>query len=196
VELLVTTSLMALVGGATVASLSGGMKVWKRASQFGVAKESMLIACDWLRRDLQNIRRFAPVPFEGAYDRYTFATVAQDASDDRALPEIGQFGYFVDAPHRQLCRSFVPYRLMRQVRLTDRCQGVLDNVSRVRFSYFGTTTKQGRPEWRASWDMAEPPLAVKAELSAQDPGQEATSHTIVVRLAGSPGPGEEDGQNK
>jgi hypothetical protein len=189
---LVTTSLMTLVGGATVASLSGGMKVWKRASQFGVAQQSMLIACDRIRKDLQNVRRFAPVPFEGAYDRYTFAIVGQSASDPTPLPELGQFGYFLDERGHRLCRSFVPYRFLRQVRLTDRCQAVLDDVSRVRFSYFGITTELGGPEWRAGWDSPEPPLAVKAELTVQERGGQAMSHTIVVRLAGSPGPQEEE----
>ena len=100
-ELLVTTSLMALVGGATVASLGGGIRVWERTVKFGSRQQSVLLAFDRLRRDLQNVRRFHLVPFKGEYDAFQVAAVeGQD--------ELGARGYFLDERRHLLCRSFVP----------------------------------------------------------------------------------------
>ena len=186
VELLVTTSLMALVGGAMVAALAGGMSVWERASQMGTGQQASLIAFEWMRRDLSNARRFHPVPFEGAYDRYTFAAAERAAVDVPMPQEIGRLGYFLDERRHVLCRSFVPYRLMRGERLTDRCQAVLEDVARVRFGYFGTQEKGGEPEWSGHWDVEGEPLAVKLELVVQSGRQPPATHTMVIARPNEP----------
>ena len=184
VELLVTTSLMALVGGAAVAALSGGLRVWERAAETGTGQESLLIAFTQLRRDLQNVRAFKPVPFDGAYDRFTFATADVEHPDATGPQEVGQRGYYLDELHHVLCRAYVPYRLMRRERITDRCRTVLEGVTRVRFSYFGTDKDSGAAGWSQHWRSTEAPIAVKAELAIQsDRRQPASTQTFVINLA-------------
>ena len=186
VELLVTTSLMAVVGGTAVAALAGGLQVWGRAKEFGTQQQAILITFDQIRRDLQNTRTFQAVPFQGRYDQCAFAAVDRMDGNPDAAPEIGRLGYFLDEPHRVLCRSFVPYRLAGAARLTDRCDAVLEGVTRVRFSYFGQGKEGGEAAWRQSWDAARPPLAVKAEVSVRGAQPEATTHTLVASLTGAP----------
>ena len=187
VELLVTTSLMALVGGAAVAALSGGLRVWERAAETGTGQESLLIAFSQLRRDLQNVRAFKLVPFDGAYDRFTFATADVEHPDATGPREVGQRGYYLDEPHHILCRAYVPYRLMRRERITDRCRTVLEGVTRVRFSYFGTDKDSGTAGWSQHWRSTEAPIAVKAELVIQsDRRQPAATHPFIINLAVAP----------
>ena len=181
VELLITTSLMALVGGATVASLAGGVKVWERVAEFGVNDQAALVAFTRMRGDLHNARRFHPIPFEGAYDQYTFA--AADRNDPAASDpeEIGRLGYFLNERRHLLCRSFVPYRLMRGTGLTDRCQVMLEHVERVRCRYFGTGAAGSPNEWTDHWQSQDPPLAVTCEATLSS-SPKPTSYSLVVYL--------------
>ena len=190
VELLVTTSLMALVGGATVAALAGGVKVWQRTVELGTSQESALITFDHLQRDLHNCRRFTPMPFDGAYDRFSMAAVDRVSPHEETPAEIGHLGYFLDEHRHLLCRSFVPYRLMGEHRLTDQCQPVLEGVMRARFSYFGTGDK-GETGWSSSWESKRLPLAVKAELTSQEPGLAATTHSFIIYLGRQDAPSDD-----
>ena len=181
VELLITTSLMALVGGATVASLAGGVKVWERAAEFGVDDQAALIAFTRMRRDLHNARRFHPIPFAGAYDQYTFA--AADRNDPAAsdLEEIGRLGYFLNERRHLLCRSFVPYRLMRGTGVTDRCQVMLEHVERVRCRYVGIDATSGQNDWTDHWQSQDPPVALTCEVTLSR-SPKPTVHSLVVYL--------------
>ena len=182
VELLVTTSLMALVGGAAVAALSGGVRVWERAAAYGVQQQSSLLAFDQLRRDLQNVRTFTSVPFDGVYNQCSFAAVEHEKPTDDLPGEIGRLGYFLDERRGLLCRSFVPYRLMKRYRLTERCQPVLEGATRVRFSYYGAEEEGGTPDWHEHWKLPTPPLAIKSEFVVQVNTQQATTHSFVIAL--------------
>ena len=183
VELLVTTSLMALVGGTAVSALVGGVRVWQRALQVGMHEETILVAGRRMDRDLHNLRRCALVPVEGAYDRFSFAGADRQNHDDpSALLEIGRVGYFLRSRDHVLCRSFVPYRLMHGVRLTDQCQPVLEGVQRMRVRYYGTDSERGALRWSEHWKEAEPPLAVQIELGVAPERGAVSSHTFVVSL--------------
>ena len=185
IELLVSVSLMALIGAALVSALSGGMKVWQRAKTFGTHRQAALIAFSQLRTDLLNAQRFALVPFKGAYEDVAYATIEEDAATD-GLPVIGARGYFYDAARQRLCRAFVPYRRLRTQRLTGGCQAALEGVTRVRFSYFGADEAGRALGWHERWDSADLPMAVKVELTVQPERQaEPSTHAFVVFLPGA-----------
>lgn len=185
VELLVTTSLMALVGGATVGALAGGIRVWERASEFGVYRQAVLVSLAQMRRDLQNVRPFSPIPFEGTYGQLAFALVGREHLDDESPPELGRLGYFLDERSHVLCRSFVPYRRLKRVRLTDRCQAVLEDVTRLRLSYFGSPEGEEAVDWSGRWASPQAPLAVKVDLTVQQRGQRGASQSAVISLMGT-----------
>lgn len=182
VELLVTTSLMALVGGATVAALAGGLRVWEFTSRVGTSQPAALVAFDRMRRDVQNVRRFRPIPFTGSHEQCAFAAVERASPDAETPKELGRLGYFLDPRNHRLCRSFVPYRVMGRERLTDRCHAVLEEATRVRFSYFGSGDGSGHVGWSGSWEGHEPPLAVKCEVTVHERGREAITHTFLTTL--------------
>ena len=180
VELLITTSLMALVGGATVASLAGGVKVWERA-ELGMTDQWALVAFTRMRRDLQNVRPFRPVPFDGTYDRYAFAAVDRNDPADSGPEEIGRLGYFLDEHRHLLCRSFTPYRLMRGVRLAERCHTTLEHVEQFRCRYFGAQTKGGEADWTKHWQAQRLPVAVNCDVTLSALPNPVT-HSLLVYL--------------
>lgn len=190
VELLVTTSLMALVGGATVASLAGGMTVWERASAFGANDQSALIAFTRMRKDLHNARRFHPIPFDGVYDQYEFAAVDQDDPAAVGQEEIGRLGYFLDERRHLLCRSFAPYRLMKSVRLTDRCHTLLERVERIRCRYFKIDAGSGQTGWMEKWKSEDAPAAVACEATLSSTPK-PTTHSLVVYLGHDEAPADD-----
>ena len=192
VELLVTTSLMALVGGAAVSALAGGVRVWQRAVDLGRHDEAVLIAQRRMERDLHNRRMFSLVPFGGAYDQCSFAVVDHANLDAAAPEELGRVGYFLKTRDRLLCRSFVPYRAMRSTRLTQRCQPILEGVTRVRFQYRGMHPEQGSTGWVERWDAAKPPLAIRIDLSVQVGKRAESDYTMVVSLADRQAPASTD----
>ena len=182
IEVLVTASLMALAGGAAVAALAGGVRVWERAADIGIHQQASLIALSRIRRDLQNARRFAPLPFDGSYDTFTFASAERDDPLLEAPAEIGQLGYYLESRGRILCRSFIPYRLLRSARLTDRCQPILEGVQRLRFDYFGSEAEDGEAHWTERWESRKPPLAVKLTMLGRGRDPQAASQSFVVFL--------------
>ncbi len=182
VELLVTTSLMAIVGGATLGALSGGLRIWERATVFGTHEQSVLIASSQMRRDLQNLRPFRPIPFHGTYDQLEFSTVESPEREPEAPGAVGRVGYFLDERRHVLCRSSTPYPMVRGQRVTDRCQAVLEGVNRLRFSYFGPAQGRGTVTWAGRWESPGSPMAVKAEVTVQDRSGTAAPHIFVIAL--------------
>ena len=181
-EMLMTLSLLALLAGAVVASVAGGFRVWHRAAAYGANDQASLLAFEGLRRDLHSAAPFKLLPFSGAYDELTFAAVGKDPHEPEALKELGRQGYYLDEFHDVLCRSFVPYRLAREVRLKDRCEVVLDHVQRLRFDYFGAEQLTQEAAWTQHWEAKVAPTAVKISVTLQDGKEPATSHSTVVFL--------------
>ena len=169
----------------TVGALSGGIRVWQRAADIGRHRQAVLVSLVQMRRDLQNVQTFSPLPFEGAYDQFAFASLGRERLDDEGPPELGRLGYFLDERSQIVCRSFVPYRLMKQVRLTDRCQAVLEDVTRLRFSYFGSPEGEDAVGWSGRWASPHSPLAVKVDLTVQRGSQSLASQSAVISLIGA-----------
>jgi len=173
VEMLVATSLMALVAGTTVAALTGGLNVWQRVSGVSRHEEAALIAFSQLQRDLHNARRFTPILFEGTYDEFTFAAAESSGDNPDGIPELGQLGYYFNQRHHTVCRSFIPYRLQRRLRMRDQCHAALGEIRRVRAAYFGAGG------WQDRWNEEELPLAVRLAVTSEV----GETNTFVVSLA-------------
>jgi len=176
---------MALVGTATVGALAGGIRVWERASELGRSRQATLLGLEQLRRDLQHARTFLPIPFDGNYEQISFASLGRARFDDEGLPELGRRGYFLDERTHILCRSFVPYRLIKRVRLTDRCQTVAEDVTRLRFSYFGSLEEGDAADWSDRWTASRAPLAIRVDLSVQQRGRSPMQQSTVISLIGA-----------
>ena len=182
VELLVTTSLMAFVGGVIVAALAGGLWVWERSHEASANQHAALIALDGLQKDVRNLRHFRPVPFDGDYDHFEAAAVGWADPHAGGPEELGRVGYFLDERRHVLCRSFVPYRLANRQRLRDRCHVVLEDATRIRVSYFGTGEESGQTGWVEHWHSTTLPMALKGEVVTQPPHRAAISQAFLVSV--------------
>lgn len=178
-ELLIVVSLLALIGGVTVAALSGGLKVWRRAMSIGVTRQAALITADALRHDLLSLRTFAPLGFEGGPEEFSAPAVARE-TPGAPVEELGRLGYYFDRLERRVCRSFVPYRLTARERLRARCDAVLDHVEDVSFAYLGETGATGG--WVERWREPTRPVAVRFTVVGSAEHGRGDAHTLVVAL--------------
>jgi prepilin-type N-terminal cleavage/methylation domain-containing protein len=73
VELLVVTAILALVVSVIGACLSGGIRAWETAREFGSAEAQAAIGLRILERDIMNSFPFYAVPMTGSREEITFA---------------------------------------------------------------------------------------------------------------------------
>ncbi len=167
VELLVVCALLTFVTATASGFGAGALRVWERLERYGDEAQRSLVGLKRVRVDLERVRRFQMIPFEGQYDRVSFAGVA---TDDSAAPieELVRIGYYANERTQQLCRSIEPFRVVHRRRITDSCDAVMDGVSRVRFSFLGQHPETGTFSWHTRWSAAEPPVAVRIDLASED----------------------------
>lgn len=180
-EMLIVTALVTLIAGTVMALVSSGARVWERFERSGVKEQWILVAMEQMGREVRNARRFSPVPFRGAYDEMSFASLLPSAETD-APAELGRTAYFFDDRQHRLCRAQQPYRGLRHARARDACAPILEDVQRLRFEYFGTELEDGEPSWSTSWKHSAPPLAVKIELGYLDSDDKLVSRSRIIHL--------------
>lgn len=190
VEVLVATSLMAMVGGAVVSALAGGVNVWGRAQAVGTTTASAAVAGEWVQRELRNARRSTLVPFDGKPEACRFAAIGLRIPDPDDMvrsnmsveqPELGRVAYTFKAQASQVCRSFVPYPLLRRGSAAERCQVILEGVRRVRFQYYGQGS-DGEGRWASRWEAPVPPEAVRVEIDMEGNRPPHTPYSFMVYL--------------
>ena len=183
VELLVTLMLFALIAATLTATFAGGFKVWARFQTGGAREPWLQVAFEQFRRDLHDARRFQPISFQGAYDMVSFPALVSTATDTGDFQELGRVGYFWDGARRRLCRSHAPYRRLSHTSLKETCETVISDLNRLRLSYCTWDATEGAYRWSSSWSAKEPPLAVKLELTYDEPStRRAVTQSLIVQV--------------
>lgn len=184
VELLVTLALSALVLATVIATLVGGFRVWERLQGQGRQSQWVHVAFDQIRRDLHNVRRFQRIPFEGAYEEFSFpAMVSSEGAEGERVAELGAVRYYLDATHQRLCRSQTLYRHLRHARARETCAAVLQGVERLRVAYYRADFENQTFRWVERWSAPEVPLAVKIQISYHDASTtQMVAQTLIVAL--------------
>jgi hypothetical protein len=62
----------------------------------------------------------------------------------------------------------------------------------VRFEYLGSTQEGEAGAWSSSWESDGPPTAVRANVTIEEPGRPASTHSAVVYLPVGPAPKDDD----
>jgi len=136
-------------------------------------------------KDLHNVRGFSNIPFNGGYDEFSFASIGQIGENADLPKEIGQTHYYIDRQTNRLCRSFVPYRLIKQYRYQEPCQVIFHDVQRVQFRYLGKG-------WASRWKSENSPMAVKVSITIGGKEKQASRHTFIVDVPHAQLPTEKD----
>ncbi len=104
VELLVVTAILGLAMAAIGACLSGGIRVWDTARQFGRIESDVYLAMDRMSHDLRNSFPYYRIPFNGdGYEAAFPGLVAAEANAEPSLP--GRITYWHEPATEQIMRS-------------------------------------------------------------------------------------------
>ncbi|MBN1587244.1 MAG: prepilin-type N-terminal cleavage/methylation domain-containing protein [Candidatus Omnitrophica bacterium] len=181
IELLVAMSLIALVSGAAVAVLAGGLRVWERYQVAGVQTDMMRLGVEQIRKDLVNARRFDLIHFEGSSSQFQVpATIQVDYEEGGSLQELGQVSYFADRRYGCLGRSQAPFSELKRHRAKSDYTVVIDDLQNIKFSYFGSQKEESEAKWTSRWKSHLLPQAVKIELQYGDGTTEGTYTSAVT----------------
>ena len=184
VELLVVLSILAMVAGVLIATVSGGTQVWKRIHCLGGQNENLLVAFEDIRKHLQNYRSFSPIAFEGKFDELNFPTLVTSTSKEGLERlEPGIIKYYVNESKGYLCKSEFSYRDAGAYRYKESCSIVAEDIERLRFQYYAFNPDEKSFSWVNSWESDAPPLLVKMELKCYDQcNEKSVSNSFVVFL--------------
>lgn len=185
VELLLVTLLLPLVAFTAYSNFSSGFRLWKALNE-DVLDEDLYLFEAKAARDFRDGLRTESLPFVGAPDAATFASIAparKELGGDDAIVEVS---YFYDGGTRSIMRRT---RDRHEVfaEKPGRTQVSLAGVSGFSLSYFfydATTQAYG---WSEAWagDPVESPEAVRFEFSFERNGRrKAASFTFPFPAGG------------
>lgn len=179
VELLIATTIFAVVSVAIYSTFSSGMSVWRRAGKLNMEEMKNLIKIEKINKELrqavvfkkqskgflgfkQQLRFMAIIDSEISFVKYRF-----EENKKMLLREVRKAKDLRMAAEKneKLETAFVPY---------------LDNVSDLSISYFFFDTIKGAYQWEQNYQEMGMPLAVKLDIII---GNEAYATTVFIPSA-------------
>lgn len=168
-ELLIAISLMSIIAGVVTATIMGGTQLWQRLQCQGFQDKEILLAVEEMRRGLHNYHAFEPIEFEGKYDQVSFPTmITVNHGAEKEVREPGMRRYFLNRKEDVICRSEVPYRLMRKRDLKNVCKPLAENVDILSFQYLKKDENDEKPVWSKKWIAPQAPISLKMDLRYHD----------------------------
>ncbi|MBL7069377.1 MAG: prepilin-type N-terminal cleavage/methylation domain-containing protein [Candidatus Omnitrophica bacterium] len=200
VELLVTASILMMIGAAIVSSFAGGLKVHESVRDFGRVRGDVLLSLEKLERDLRNIPRISTIGFNGEKGEVSFAgLVTVVDTDGESNTSLGRILYYLDGKKKLLVKEEQGYS-----------QGILDikkkkgriselaPIEGIGFKYYYYDPEFDTYTWKDSWKLKEEGeeeeekeedilLGVKVEVKFNDRGEEvAFVRTVFMPTAEKP----------
>ena len=169
-ELLITTSMLLVVGLAVYSSLNNGIKIWKRVN-CPAPEEDIYVFFEKLTRELRSCAAYSLIRFEGESDRIGFAAIVTSTINGEAQKTIGRVSYFLDGSESALNRRQDDYSIVSQGKTVSDAGKLASNVKSLSFKYYYFDPIGNDYEWVSSWDedmykesKVKLPLAVRVEV--------------------------------
>lgn len=192
-ELLVATTLLALLLAILFGGLRTGTRVWEAGEQRGADVARLQAAQGFLRRQIGELYplrvpgragELVTVAFDGATSSVTFTGLLPAHFDMGGFQSI-RVGEIEDDDGRHLGVEWFPYDpdgeppadLPEEQRTR-----LLEKIDTVRVSYFGRDDPTDVPVWRDEWRAREaPPLLVRLQVTLED-GDRRYWPELIVRV--------------
>jgi len=184
VELLVVMALSPIVFFSVYSSFSAGIRIWSTVSQ-KTPEEDVNIFYYKIQHDLENMRRYALVPFDGDKQEFLFISSIDARVELGGKRGIGQVRYFYDDTSKTLNREVKDFSQM-YTDATGFTTVLLKEVTLFEMSYLFFNPTEKNPSWSESCTMdgANLPLAMQVSFStAQNPAKH--ERVIFIPAGGS-----------
>lgn len=162
-ELLITSSIIAMIGLAVFATFSMGIKAYNRIQYSGLTQADVLLSLEKMEKDLHNTLNFSGIAFGGENRKVSFAGLVGPQADSA----LGRMSYYLDIKNKSLVKDENIYPVSSQETYGAYSQGsssskALASIKDIAFTYYYFDTQVREYVWRDS--VNETPLAVKIKV--------------------------------
>lgn len=183
IELMISASILGLIGLAVLTTFGSGFHVYERVQVFGGLQAEVLLSLEEMERDLSNTLPYSGIAFKGEGKKLVFPIAVEEikTSEDEEEQDIvgaslGQITYYLkdDNGQKVLMRTLKNYSAATSLNsLSDDQDSALTNVKDLAFSYYASSEEKGFSGWKDAWTAGgSVPAAVKIELTYEDRGSE------------------------
>jgi len=201
VELLITTTILAIIAVAVISTFAGGLKVYERAQVYGGAQADVLISLEKMERDLRNVLDFSRIDFNGSAKEISFGGLIRtvDSKGNQSV-SLGRIFYYFDAMKKELITEEQDYS--DAVTAIKKGRGKIKSlapIEDIKFSYYYSDRDTYAYGWKGSWEVEETkdeeqkakdeeedriPLGVKIEVAFKDGKRIAKlNRTVFIPIA-------------
>ncbi|MBL7085414.1 MAG: prepilin-type N-terminal cleavage/methylation domain-containing protein [Candidatus Omnitrophica bacterium] len=165
-ELLITTSLIALMGLAIYSTFARGVMVWDRGGKTNIVEREVKFTLQSLAKELRSSFKFSGIEFKGTKNEISFPTYVNTAGIAEAPKwEVGRVSYFFDSEKNTFSRWQKNYIDLFQPEKPE-AEKVIPQIKDldIRYYYFDAIGKAYK--WKDSWSGKQDfPLGVRIELT-------------------------------
>jgi len=181
-ELLITTSLIALMGLAIYSTFARGVMVWERGSKTDIVEQEARFTLQNLAKELRNSFKFSGIKFSGTKDAISFPTYVNTARVGEAPKwEIGRVSYFYDSSKKSFFCREASYVDLFQDDLP-KAREIVSQVNDLEINYYFFDAIGKTYKWKNSWSDKETfPLGVRIALTTGS-GEEGKEFVKTVYL--------------
>ena len=187
IEVLVVLAIVAVLGGAIVACVAGGIRVWDAARRFVTNESQALVGFELMQRDIMNMTVYGGYDVEGAARALTFPSVLSDPPV-WDTPDLLLNALAYDVPgFRVVEYSFSEAngtlsRKVKELLANDEFGPAQEEVlcsglSSVRFRYGSGSSAETPAKWDTSWRNATNlpvGISIELEFSSEEEGSTET----------------------
>ncbi len=191
VELLISITLVALVGVAVYSVLANGIHAWRRGNENRAYARNIRLTTEKMSCDLRNVFEFSDIAFEGTEDSIMFPGLVLSESDSNSNEvegyyELGRIAYFYDPGENALCKDEKTYPQALGEKKIGKGKVLLERVDKLEFSYCYLDNATGNYKWKDDWKKEEQesiPQAVKIEMVLEkSTHQEDFEKTVFIPI--------------
>ena len=168
-ELLITTSLIALMGLAIYSTFARGVMVWDRGCKTDIVSQEMRFTLQNLAKELRNSFKFSGIEFMGTKDGISFPTYVNTAEIGEAPKwEVGEVSYFYDKDASCVMRRALCVRCKAQD-----AKPIAQNIKNLKMSYYFFDAISKTYKWKNSWsDKENFPSGIRIALTIENEEEE------------------------
>jgi prepilin-type N-terminal cleavage/methylation domain-containing protein len=173
IELLLTVSLVSVIGMTLYSSLASGINVARRITR-PASDEDLAIFFEKISREVANSFPYSEIPFQGDELQFSFPTLIRSEKPIEFDSTVGRVTYLYESSSNRLSRR---QENVSQVHEEEESKSgpVLRDVTSLSFQYFVLDSSTKEYLWSEEWDSVEQdgklPLAVQMTLEYSDEGK-------------------------
>ena len=181
IEMLVVVSMVFFVSLAVYATLSAGLRIWKRIN-VNTPGENISIFFEKFTSDLKNTVKFSSLSFSGAEDSFEFVSLVE--SHRIGNKTIGKIVYSFNNSSRSLKRyeKDIAHIFREEPGIE---HNALSDIRAVRFYYYHYDKENDYYTWEDEWGLESIPLAIRLELTmGTENASEKFTKTVSIPVGG------------